>query len=77
MSAEERNVVALEAVTFEGEVLDTIEINPPAGEYSTRLERVMSGLLINARSNVFFREVYADERTAAEDALIAKINARD
>lgn len=42
------------------EVVDTIEINPPIEDDSSRLERIIGGLLINMNTDSFFvREVEA------------------
>ncbi len=52
----------VKALEFErdGEVIDTMKISPPVGTYSTRLERIMSGVLIQAADDILVFEVGTD-----------------
>ena len=52
----------VKALEFErdGKVIDTMKISPPVGTYSTRLERIMSGVLIQAADDILVFEVGTD-----------------
>ncbi len=54
-------IKAIEVVEMTtNEVIDTIDLNPPIEDDSSRLERVIGGLLINMDTDLYFvREVEA------------------
>ena len=52
----------VKALEFErdGEVIDTMTIKPPAGTYSPRLQKIMSGILMQAADDILIFEVGTD-----------------
>lgn len=44
----------------DGEVIDTMKIKPPAGTFSGRLEKIMSGILMQAADDIIIFEVGTD-----------------
>lgn len=54
-------ITALEIVEMpSGEVIHTVPLDPPLSPDSTKLERIMSGMLTNLRDDCFIREVEDD-----------------
>lgn len=52
-------VAALE-MERDGEVIDTMTINPPVGTFSSRLERIMRGVLMQLADDLLIFEVGID-----------------
>lgn len=52
----------VKALEFErdGEVIDTMKISPPVGSFSRRLEKIMSGILMQAADDVLIFEIGTD-----------------
>ncbi len=44
----------------DGEVIHTMKIKPPAGTFSRRLEKIMTGILMQAADDVIIYEVGTD-----------------
>ncbi len=65
MSDDDERLVAALEIDRGGETVHTMKIDPPVGEYSRRLERVESGLLINMADDAIFFEVGVDGKRLA------------
>ncbi len=52
-------VKAMEFVR-DGEIIDTMKIDPPAGSYSRRMEKITRGVLTQAADDVLIYEIGMD-----------------
>lgn len=64
MTAPDDNGPLVKALEFEkdGKVIDIMEISPPVGTFSRRMERLMSGILMQADPEVLIYEVGTDNK---------------
>lgn len=62
MTTPEDNGPMVAALEFErdGNVIDTMKIDPPVGTFSLRMEKLMSGILMQADPEVIIYEVGTD-----------------
>lgn len=64
MTAPDDNGPLVGALEFEkdGKVIDIMKISPPVGTFSRRMERLMSGILMQADPEVLIYEVGTDNK---------------
>ena len=58
----------VKALEFErdGEVIDTMKIKPPAGTYSRRLEKILTGILMQTADDIMVFEIGTDGKRLVE-----------
>lgn len=63
--SEERRVSHIDIYKFDDDSkpIHSVKLNPPAGEFSRRLEKVQRGVLINMRDDCFLVERYVEEES--------------